>query len=206
RQVVRPELAYPELVQESCLVAEPTRRVERRLVRTLQTPKRIAHQRERVVPRDWFVLVGGGVVAEWLGEPSYCFEVVVAPFGHLAHRVSGEEITIRLRRRKLPRDMLHAVLANIQTESVGVVRPCAPRTVEATVLVIHDEERTESLRRLPGTREHAGDAARRAPSGRRMVVLMSSVILIRHRAATECWLTRHCAEHPLFSIGFTESR
>src|SRR5262245_57618498 len=102
--------------------------------------------------------------------------------------------------------MLHAVLANIQTESVGVVRPRAPRTVEATVLVIHDEERTESLRRLPGTREHAGDAARRAPSGRRMVVLMSSVVVIRDRAATECWLTRDCAQHPLFSVCFVKSR
>ena len=46
-------------------------------MRTLQSTKRFANQRESVFPGDRLVFVGLGVVEQRLSEPTYCFEVVV---------------------------------------------------------------------------------------------------------------------------------
>ena len=90
-QVVRAELAHPELVEEGRLVAEPARGVEGRLVRAREPAQRLADERERVVPRDRDVRVALGVVDERLGEAALVLEREVAPALELGDGVRGEE-------------------------------------------------------------------------------------------------------------------
>src|SRR6185369_3408172 len=103
---------------------------------------------------------------------------------------------------ELPRDMLDAILTDVEVETVGIVWPGATRTVEATILVVHHEDGPRALDRLPCAFEHAGDAARRTPSCGRMVVLMSRVIVVRRRATAKRGLARYRAEHPPFRVVF----
>src|SRR5262249_57286980 len=98
-------------------------------MRALEMAERVADQRERVLPGDLLVLVARGVVAHRLGEPSHLLEVMVAPPGQLGHRVRSEEVAVGFRGRELPGDVLDAVLADVETETVGGVRPGAPPAV-----------------------------------------------------------------------------
>jgi len=155
---------------------------------------------ERVLPGDRLVLVGLGVVAQRLGEPPDCFEIVVAPAGQLADGVEGEELVVGLRRRELPRHVLDAVLADVEVETVGVVRPRATRTVETAVFMVHYEERADPFRRFPRPLEYASNTARRTPPGRRMIVLMPGITTGRYRATADRRLARYRAEHQLFCV------
>ena len=103
RQVVRAKLAHPELVEKRRLVAQPPGGIKGRLMRTLQSTKRVADERESVFPGDRLVLVGLGVVAQRLGEPPYCLEVVVAPPRQLANGVGSEELAVGFRWLQAPR-------------------------------------------------------------------------------------------------------
>jgi hypothetical protein len=108
-------------------------------MRTLQSTKRFANQRESGFPGDRLVLVGLGVVEQRLGEPTYCFEVVVAPRRQLANGMGSEEIAVAFRWLKLPGDVLDAVFADVEFQTGWVIRPRAAGTIETTILVVHHE-------------------------------------------------------------------
>src|SRR5206468_2862073 len=112
-QVVRAKLAHPELIEKRRFVTQPPGSIKGRLMRTLESTKRFADQRESVFPGDRLVLVGLGVVEQRLSESTYCFEIVVAPRRQLAHGVGGEEIAVGFRLLKLPSDVLDAVFADV---------------------------------------------------------------------------------------------
>src|SRR6202035_497953 len=127
-------------------------------------------------------------------------EVIVAPPGQLVDGMRGEEIAVGLGGRELPGGVLDAVLADVKVKPARVVRPCAPRTVEATVLVVHHEERAEALQRLPGPLEHLGDASRRAPPRRRMMVLVARALAVGGGTAPERLSALHRPEHQLLRV------
>ncbi len=170
RQVVRAELSGEELVQERRLVAEPSRRVEGRAVGAVELAEGMTDDLERVLPGDRHVPIGGGVVAERLGEAALVFELVIAPGGELGHRVGGEERGVDALGRHLPGDVLDAVLADVEAQALAIVGPRAPRAVEPPVLVVHPPDRPGALDELPVAEEHLRHARRRTPAGRRMVV------------------------------------
>src|SRR5947207_2920841 len=134
-----------------------------RLMRTLQSTKRFANQRESIFPGDRLVFVGLGVVEQRLGEPTCCFEIVVAPRRKLAHGMGGEEIAVGVRLLKLPGSVLDAVFADVEFQPGRVIRPRAAGTIETTVLMVHHEDRAKTLDRFARPCEDASDAFGRAP-------------------------------------------
>jgi hypothetical protein len=120
--------------------------------------------------------VGRWVVTQRLGEPSNGLEVVVVPLGEVADGMGGEEVAIGFGGLELPGDVLDAILADVETETVGIVRPRATRTVEAAVLVVHHEECAHTLLRFSRVLEHVADAARGTPPGGGLVVLVAGMV------------------------------
>jgi len=96
--------------------------------------------------------------------------------------------------------VLDAVLADVEVESVRIVRPRAAWTVEPAVLLVHHEERPKALQRLPGPLEHLADAARRTPSRGGMVVRVARVVAVKGRAVPARGHARDRAEHPLLRV------
>ena len=128
-------------------------------MRTLQSTKRFADQLERVFPGDRLVLVARRVVDQRLGEPTYCFEVVVAQPRQLANGKGSEEIAVGFRRLKLPGDVLDAVFADVEFQSGRIVRPRTAGTIETTVRMVHHEDRAKALDRFPRPCEDVSDAS-----------------------------------------------
>src|SRR4029077_3425531 len=89
-----------------------------------------------------------GVVSNGLGEPTRCFEIVVAPRRQLAHGMGSEEIAVGFRWLKLPGNVLDAVFADVEFQTGRIIRPRAPGTIETTVLMVHHEDRAKALDRL----------------------------------------------------------
>src|SRR5690242_7647045 len=154
------------------------------MMRTLQSPKCFANQRESVFPGDRFVLVGLGVVEQRFGEPTYCFEVVVAPRRQLAHGMGSEEIAVGFRMLKLPGDVLDAVFADVEFQTGRVIRPRAAGTIETTVLMVHHEDRANALDRLARSCQDVRDAFSCAPPGCGMMVWMPRVFAVHGRSTT----------------------
>jgi hypothetical protein len=200
RQVVGAELAYPQLVEEGRLVAEPPRGIEGRLIGTRQTAEVIADQRERIVPGNWSVPVGRRVICHRLGEPADHLQVVIAPLGEFADGMRREELAIGLGGSEFPGDVLDAVLAHIEVEASRVVGPGAARAVEAAVLLIHHEEGAKALYRFARAFEHAPDAARGTPSGRRVMVLVSRKVTALGWSSPQRRLAGYGAEHPRLAV------
>src|SRR5437870_8966823 len=96
-QVVRAKLAHPELIEKRRLVTQPPGSIKGRLMRTLQSTKRFASQRESIFPGDRLVLVSLGIVKQRFSEPTCCFEIVVAPRRQLANGMGSEEIAVGFR-------------------------------------------------------------------------------------------------------------
>src|SRR2546421_8124730 len=148
-------------------------------MRTLQSTKRFANQRESVFPGDRLVLVGLGVVEQRLSEPTYCFEIVIAPRRQLANGMGGEEIAVGFRWLKLPGDVLDAVFADVEFQTGRVIGPRAAGTIETTVRMVHHEDRAKALDRLARPCEHVSDAFRCPPS----------------RGGVEGWVAREAARN-----------
>src|SRR5439155_14192027 len=200
-QVVRAKLAHPELIEKRRLVTQAAGSIKGRLMRTLQRTKRFANQRESVFPGDRLVLVGPGVVEQRLGEPTCCFEIVVAPRRQLAHGMGGEKIAIGFGMLKLPGDVLDAVFADVESQTGRVIRPRAAGTIETTVLMVHHEDRAKALDRLARPCENVSDAFGRAPPSGGMMVWMPRVAAVNGRSATEGGLAGNRAEHQLLCVG-----
>ncbi len=147
RHVVRAVLANHQLIEEGCLVAEPPRGVERRLIRTVQPPQLFTDQREGVTPADRRVTVGLRVVDHRLGQTAGVLELEVGPGGELAHGVLREEAAPDALVRHFPRDVLHAVLADVELQTLLVVWPRASGAVEALDRVVHREHRQRPAHR-----------------------------------------------------------
>jgi hypothetical protein len=113
REVVRPELAHPQLVEERRLVAEPPEGVKGRVVRAIEPAQSAPEQLEGLLPRDRPIPVARRVIRHRLSLTPLRLQAVVTPAGQLAHRVRREELTADLLARQLPSDVLDAVLANV---------------------------------------------------------------------------------------------
>ncbi len=170
RQVVRAQLTGHQLVEERGLVAEPSRGVERRLVRAVQTAQRTADQLERVLPADRDVVVRIGVVDHRLGQPALVLQVVVAPAGQLGHRVRGEELAPDPLAGHLPGDVLDPVLTDVQVQALGVVGPRASGAVEPAVLMVHPHDRPRPVHQRALAHQEPAHALGGAPARGRVVI------------------------------------
>src|ERR1700746_1656698 len=103
------------------------------------------------------------MVEQRLSEPTYFFEVVIAPRRQLANGMGSEEIGVGLRWLKLPRGVLDAVFADVESQTGRVVRPRAPGTIETTVLMVHHEDGAKAFDRLARPCEDVGDTFGCAP-------------------------------------------
>jgi hypothetical protein len=166
-------------------------------MRAVEPPQRRADQLKGVLPRDRHVTVGRRVVAHRLNQPPRGLEVVITPPLELGDGVGSEEVPVDLLAGQLPGDVLDPVLAEIEVQAGRVVGPRAPRTVKATVLLVHHEQRADPLLRDPGFLEHTPDAPRRPPARSRMIVVVEGEVTRRDGAATQRRHSRGSAEHSL---------
>lgn len=164
RQVVRAQLTGHQLVEEGRLVAEPAGGVVGGLVRVVEFAQGPADQFEGVLPTDGDVVVRRGVVHHRLGQPALVLQREVAPPLQLGHRVGGEELRADPFAGHLPGDVLDAVLADVQVQALGVVRPRAPGAVEAAALVIHPHDGPGSVHHGALTQQEAGHTPGGAPA------------------------------------------
>ena len=146
RQVVRAEGAGEQLVDERRLVGRAAARVERGLVRVVQAAQPVAEDRERLVPGDRDVPVGARGLVHGLDEPALLAQPVLGAGAQVVERVVGPELRVHDERRRLPRDGLRAVLAELRRLAPVRVGPRAAHAVEA-LPVVH---RQQQLRRPGG--------------------------------------------------------
>ena len=96
--------------------------------------------------------------------------------------------------------MYPAAHPDIEAQPVRVVRPSAARAIKAAVLMVHHEQRVETVDRVARLLQHTRDAPRGAPAGSRMVVVVAREAAVRDRTATERGCPQHRTEHPLRRI------
>src|SRR6185437_12406138 len=97
----------------------------------------------------------------------------------LTDGMGREQLRADLLAGELPGHVLDAVLADVQMQSGWVIRPGAPRAVEAAVLLVHHEQRANPLSWHASRLQHVTDASRRAPAGGWVMVLMPGEVLVR---------------------------
>ncbi|MEZ5181753.1 MAG: hypothetical protein R2702_07765 [Acidimicrobiales bacterium] len=151
-EVVRPELAHEQLVQERRLVARAPGRVEDGAVGVAGGGEGVGHHAEGVVPRDRPVVPVALGAVHRLGEAALLAEPPVGAPGQVVHVVAGEEGGVDPAHRRLLGDRLHPVLAELERRRVVRVGPGAARAVEPVGLV----ELQEGLRRPGGAELTAG--------------------------------------------------
>ncbi|MDH6455525.1 hypothetical protein M2155_008024 [Streptomyces sp. SAI-119] len=95
-------------------------------------------------------------------------EVEVGPLHQLRHGVRREELPVDPFTGHLPGDVLDAVLTNVEVQALAVVRPSAPRAVEAAVLVVHALDGARAGHQTVLAQQELPDALGGAPSGGRM--------------------------------------
>jgi hypothetical protein len=84
--------------------------------------------------------------------------------------VGSEELTADLLARQLPGDVLDPVLAKVEAQAAGFIRPRATRAVKPPSSWFINEQRTKTVDRLARPLQHMSDALRRAPPSGRMMV------------------------------------
>ena len=129
REIVGAELAHEDRIQERGFVGGAPGGVELRLVRAVQRAQALADQRERLVPAARHVVVAGRVVAHRLGETALHFQPVIRLLHEFGHRMLGEELAGDAELRRLVRQRLGAVLAEIEFPAAGLVRVGAARAL-----------------------------------------------------------------------------
>ena len=139
-EVVGAEGAHEELVEERRLVGGAAARIERGLVGVPEGVEPVADEGEGALPRDRLVVVGVGPLVDRLGEPPLLAEPVLVLVEQRRERVLGPEAGRHRDRRRLPRDGLHAVLAELERVAVTRVGPRAAHAVEAVLLVDREGE------------------------------------------------------------------
>ncbi len=162
-QVVGAVAAHEQLPEERRLVGGAARGVEHRVVGAGQGLEGVGDGAERLVPADLLVVVGPGPLDDGVGEASLLAEPPVRLPGELGEGVLGEELRGDPAQRRLLRDGLGAVLAELRGGAVLRVRPGAAGAVEAVLLVQAQQgaaraDRTHLLVRHLQRLDHGGDA------------------------------------------------
>ncbi len=154
-----------QLEQECCLVVEPARGVEQRLVGGVERPQLVGEQVERGVPGDRLVVVRAGPLDHGLGEPALVVEPLVRLLGQLGDGVLPEEVGGDPARGRLVVDVLGAVLAVLVHVPVLRIGPRATGAVDSFRLVDVQQRQHRPARRglaqrvLQGVR-HGGHTGR----------------------------------------------
>ncbi len=139
RQVVRPEAAHQQLIEESRLIRRAARGVEDRLVRIVEPAQRRRDLIQRVVPRDRAVVRAALIEDHRMRQPALLAQPPVVMRLEIGERVLGEELGLDTADRRLLRDGLRTVLAELRDVPLVLLGPRTPWTVEA-VLLIHPEK------------------------------------------------------------------
>ena len=136
-QVVGPEGADEQLVDERGLVGGLPGGVEGRLVGAVQPLEVPGHGGEGVVPRDRCVVGGAWAQHHRLGDAALLAQPELGAPGEVLHGVRGEELPVEQLTRRLLGDSLGAVLAELRRVPVPGCRvgPGATLAVEAVDLV-----------------------------------------------------------------------
>ncbi len=210
-QVVGAEGAHEELVDERRLVGGLARGVERGLVGVVEAPQVPGDRGVGVVPRDRRVVGRARAQHHRLGDAALLAEPELGATGEVLHRVGGEELAVEHLARRLLRDGLGAVLAELGRVPVSRrgVRPRAALAVEAVDLVEAGQRGRGAAyahladRASHGHRDGGRRRRRRGPSTRPRppVSSMSRVgtcrASLRRRAGTSrSWERKRHAAHP----------
>ena len=141
RQIVGPERTSEKLVDERGLVRRPPGGVENCLVRTVEGPKLITDQGERILPCDGFVEAAAGAFDHRMRDASLLAEPVFGPRVEIVDAVSREELRRGPRGGCFLGDCLGAVLAELGGVAVARVRvgPRAAHAVETLGLIEIEE-------------------------------------------------------------------
>jgi hypothetical protein len=199
-QVVGAELAHERLVQKRRLVAGAPRGVERGLVGALESGERLADELERVVVRERRVVRRALSQHHGLGQTSLFVQPKIAPFGELCDAVARKERRIDPRFGGLRSERFRAVFAKLERRTiVHRLRPGAPRTVEAALLVHREQsagaggerEMPMHLQRGVHDREHPASHLRGLGEPRR-VVLERRLGAVRQRTGRDLRTARGC--------------
>lgn len=170
RQVVRAQAPTQQLEDIRGLIGSLARGVEHRLIR-LDRFKLIRNDPEGLVPADRAVVAVTGlpVIEQWLGDAANLAQPVVRLLPEFLHGVGRPEIRASLLRRRLFRDGLSAVLAELHDVEIRLVRlrPRAAGAVETLVLVDGQQRRgrivwDRVLHRVDHGRDAGGDGLRLA--------------------------------------------
>ena len=134
-KIVRPVFPRIQLEQIGRLVRCAARGVELDLVRRRQPAQHGADALESLVPGDRAKCIGGAVVGHGMGEPPHAFQLEIGKLEQRRDRGLFKEFGRDPLGRRLPRNGLGAVLAELEGGAVLLVRPGAAGTVEAGRLV-----------------------------------------------------------------------
>ena len=118
-QVVGAVRADEQLIEERRLVRGATRRVEDRLVGGVKAGEVVGDQRERVAPRDRFVVRATGTLDHGMGDPALLAEPVLVVRVELGNAVLGEERRVGALLGGFLGDRLGAVLAELRGVAVA---------------------------------------------------------------------------------------
>ena len=201
-QVVRAELAHPELVEERRLVARAARRCRTTPGPGSSSPRSVSPTSANASSHEIGSYVSRRrVVAHRLGRAG------PRPRGRSRSSRASSLTVCAAKKSRVARfggvssqvTCLMPFSQMSRCRPVRVVRPRAARAVEAPVLVVHHEERARALDRLArALRARLRDAARGAPAGGGMVVLVPARLPVVGRPAARA--PRHArrrAEHAL---------
>lgn len=138
-QVVGAEFAGEQLEQERGLVAGASGGVEEGLVGGVEGGELLGDDGEGALPGHGLVVVGPFGQVDGLGDASLLAEPVAAAGGEVRDGVGGEEVRGDAAQRRLLRDGLGAVLAELGGVPLVALRPGAAGAVEAVLLVDLEE-------------------------------------------------------------------
>jgi len=113
-QIVGTESPHEELIQKCSFVAGAPRSVKQSFVRAIKGVQFFTDQAEGIVPRDWFVVIGGGVVAHGVNQPPLALEKVRIFPSQFGHRMFCKKFRTNGLLCGFPGDRLHAVLAKLE--------------------------------------------------------------------------------------------
>jgi len=151
----------------------------------------MADQVEGLLPGDRPIAIVGGLINQRLGESSLVLQRKVRPGRELRNGVLGEKVGTDSLVGHLPRDVLDAVLADIESQPLGVVRPCASRAVESAVLVVHLVDRARAVHERVLAQQKLRDTLCRPPPGRRVVIGLVRRALVGFGTVWANWLAAH---------------
>jgi hypothetical protein len=141
-KLLLPKLSREDLKEEGFLVGSTAGGVELGHIGIGQATQALADAREGVIPCDGLVGIASGVIGQWMPQTALAFQAKVAPIKQLFDGVVGKKLRSDAFARRFPSHRLRAVLTELESGGVLLVRPGAARAIKAVGLV-HAQQREQ---------------------------------------------------------------